>query len=534
MSTDIRLAIEIHEAFSKTNIDLSRLKDNVAVNTFKTEEEMWTTLNPFFTTLGRVRPGLPREVFMNVLSLFPIMEEELEDMGSGLEKSLTAWDEHGTSNEGGEKYYSTLEWKASVVGSFIRKGWPFRSIKRIESTVIDLKRSLDEFQEEQEEDQDQLQWLVDQDADVTDREEIRRARLRQRLPWDLANDRTAQGITSLYKDIMEITEEINQFFKNRLTDIFPGALRLAKEDYPLSGYLGFAYIRYWISLQFKNRTAPRNLIDLAKTLVAEAEVDDLEKLLDVPLQVCTLLKQLKRPKDAISGRIQEVDDLERELVRSFLGKCKTSKIDEVSFLGKMQAAEGNVVTMVEVQRRISNIYADYKARRQYGAPGVPRQATVNNAQVMPSPEVSSNIGRGSYGRQRGSDSRGRGGHQNWRQPPAQQGQQASSPWQNHGRQRGHAMRGRLQGSETTQPRRGDNGSNGGPSQHDGQGFNSRGQRSDNRGGRGRMQPGRRGRREHWAGPLIPHNQPETQPPDEQEEAAEPGRAGSSGDWHRRR
>ena len=62
----------------------------------------------------------------------------------------------------------------------------------------------------------------------------------------------------------------------------------------------------------------------------------LEKLLDVPLQVCTLLKQLKRPKDAISGRIQEIDDLERELVRRFLGKCKTSKIDEVSFsVGKM-------------------------------------------------------------------------------------------------------------------------------------------------------------------------------------------------------
>ena len=59
--------------------------------------------------LGRVRQSriAAREVFMNVLSLFPITEEEIEDMGSGLEKSLTAWDEHGTSNEGSEKKSTT-------------------------------------------------------------------------------------------------------------------------------------------------------------------------------------------------------------------------------------------------------------------------------------------------------------------------------------------------------------------------------------------------------------------------------------------
>ena len=82
--------MEIHEAFSKTSIDLTKLKDNSATNMFKTEEEMWSTLNPFFTTDSNetVRPGL-REVFMNILSLFPITEEDVGDLGSGLEKSLT-------------------------------------------------------------------------------------------------------------------------------------------------------------------------------------------------------------------------------------------------------------------------------------------------------------------------------------------------------------------------------------------------------------------------------------------------------------
>jgi len=141
------------------------LKDNsTSMTAFKTEEEMWCTLNPFLTTLGRVRPGL-REVFMSILSLFPITEEDAKNLDSRLERSLTAWEEHEDFNDDEGKFYSTLEWKGCVVATFIKKGWPFRSIKRIESTVTDLKRSLDEFQEEQEEDRENCQWLID--AEVT-------------------------------------------------------------------------------------------------------------------------------------------------------------------------------------------------------------------------------------------------------------------------------------------------------------------------------------------------------------------------------
>jgi len=49
MGSDIKMAMEIHEAFSKTSIDLTKLKENSGNNVFKTEEEMWGTLNPFFT-----------------------------------------------------------------------------------------------------------------------------------------------------------------------------------------------------------------------------------------------------------------------------------------------------------------------------------------------------------------------------------------------------------------------------------------------------------------------------------------------------
>ena len=193
MTSDIKMAMEIHEAFSKTSIDLTKLKDNSATNMYKTEEEMWSTLNPFFTTLERVRPGL-REVFMNILSLFPITEEDVGDLGSGLEKSLTSWEEHVDFDDDEGNFYTTLEWKACVVGSFIKKGWPFRSIKRIESTVTDLKRCLGEFQEEQEDDQDTYQWMIDAEVTQATSMERRRARLKQRLPWDLTNDKTAQGI----------------------------------------------------------------------------------------------------------------------------------------------------------------------------------------------------------------------------------------------------------------------------------------------------------------------------------------------------
>ena len=73
-----------------------------------------------------------------------------------------------------------------VVGSFIRKGWPFRSVKRIESTVTDLKRCLGEFQEEQpEDDQDTHQWVIDAEVTQATSVERRRASLKQRLPWDL-------------------------------------------------------------------------------------------------------------------------------------------------------------------------------------------------------------------------------------------------------------------------------------------------------------------------------------------------------------
>ncbi|EKX32056.1 hypothetical protein GUITHDRAFT_121786 [Guillardia theta CCMP2712] len=427
MGSDIKMAMEIHEAFSKTSIDLTKLKDNSGNNVFKTEEEMWGTLNPFFTTLERVRPGL-RDVFMNILSLFPITEEDGVNLGSRLEKSLTSWEEHVDFDDDEGKFYTTIEWKGIVVGVFLRKNWPFKSIKRVEATVTDLKRCFDEFQEESQEpeDQENYQWLID--AEVTASGESRRARLRQRLPWDLTNDKTVQGIAALYKDVMEITEEINQFFKNRLTEIFPRALRLSgQEDYPLSGYLGFSYVKYWISLQFRNRTAPRNLIDRVKSLVSEAEVDDFEKLLDIPLEVCSLLKQLKRKEAISTGGTQEVVDLEKELVRSLLGKCKTSKIDEVSFLGRIQAAEGRLITMSEVQRRISNIYAEHKARRQYEGPTLRHKtANLGHAQTgatkhsdHPSSEPGSSgarhgrnnhePGRGfQHGRHRGSDSRGGG------------------------------------------------------------------------------------------------------------------------------
>ena len=78
---------------------------------YKTEEEMWSTLNPFFTTLERVRPGL-REVLMNILSLFPITEEDVGDLGSRLEKSHTSWGEHVDFDDDEGNFYTTLEWKA--------------------------------------------------------------------------------------------------------------------------------------------------------------------------------------------------------------------------------------------------------------------------------------------------------------------------------------------------------------------------------------------------------------------------------------
>ena len=80
---------------------------------------------------------------MSILSLFPITEEEIEDIGSG-----------GTSTapgqRGGRKVLVDARVESQRCRKFhrVRKGWPFRSIKRIESTVIDLKRSLDDFQEE--------------------------------------------------------------------------------------------------------------------------------------------------------------------------------------------------------------------------------------------------------------------------------------------------------------------------------------------------------------------------------------------------
>jgi len=368
------------------------------------------------------------------------------------------------------------------------------------------------------------------------------------LPWDLTNEKTAQGIAVLYKDVMEVSEEVNQFFKNRLTEIFPRALRLSgQEDYPLSGYLGFSYVKYRISLQFRNRSAPRNLIDRVKTLVSEAEVDDFEKLLDIPLEVCSLLKQLKRKETLSAGsNHSEAVDLEKELVRNLLGKCMTSKIDEVSFLGRIQAAEGRLITMSEVQRRISNIYAEHQARRQYEVLPTLRHKTVNHAQAgqvsnhsdHPSPESGSSgarhgrhndVGRGSqHGGHRGSEPRGGG----WRdsQFPAhqQQPEAPENPWQAHSHDRGqwrHSTRGRSQDSQPWQPRGGNN--------------NPRGQGA-NRGGRGKMQTGRRGRREQWAGPLLPHKQlgqPRVQFDEEQEDptVGRAGAGGGSGDsWQRRK